>query len=65
MTASVTVHYDPAIITQFTHHKGDLDVWDAYDALTAKTLLLRGESSDVLSGGDRRGHDGAGRDRGW
>jgi pimeloyl-ACP methyl ester carboxylesterase len=44
----ITVHYDPAIITQFTHHKGDLDVWDAYDALTTKTLLLRGESSDVL-----------------
>lgn len=44
----VTVHYDPAIITQFTHHKGDLDVWDAYDTLTARTLLLRGESSDVL-----------------
>lgn len=45
----VTVHYDPAIITQFSHHKGDLDVWDAYDALTARTLLLRGASSDVLS----------------
>lgn len=44
----VTVHYDPAIITQFTHHKGDLDVWDAYDTLTTPALLLRGESSDVL-----------------
>jgi pimeloyl-ACP methyl ester carboxylesterase len=44
----ITVHYDPAIITQFTHHKGDLDVWDAYDALRTKALLLRGESSDVL-----------------
>ncbi|MCG6114095.1 MAG: alpha/beta hydrolase [Mesorhizobium sp.] len=47
-TGRVTVHYDPAIITQFSHHKGDLDVWDAYDQLTARTLLLRGESSDVL-----------------
>lgn len=45
----VTVHYDPLIVTQFTLHKGDLDVWDKYDAVTAKTLLLRGESSDVLS----------------
>lgn len=45
----VTVHYDPAIVTQFTHHKADLDVWDAYDAITAPTLLLRGETSDVLS----------------
>jgi len=45
----VTVHYDPAIVSQFTHHKADLDVWAAYDAITAKTLLLRGEHSDVLS----------------
>lgn len=45
----ITVHYDPAIVTQFTHHKADLDVWDAYDELTARTLLLRGEHSDVLS----------------
>ncbi len=45
----VTVHYDPRIMAQFTHHKADLDVWDAYDAVTAKTLLLRGEDSDVLS----------------
>lgn len=45
----VTVHYDPAIVSQFTHHKADLDVWDAYDAIAAKTLLIRGEASDVLS----------------
>lgn len=44
----VTVHYDPAIVSQFTHHKADLDVWDAYDAIAAKTLLIRGEASDVL-----------------
>lgn len=44
----ITVHYDPAIVSQFTHHKADLDVWDAYDAIEAKTLLLRGEASDVL-----------------
>src|SRR5690606_4649730 len=44
----ITVHYDPAIVSQFTHHKADLDVWDAYDAIEAKTLLLRGETSDVL-----------------
>jgi len=45
----VTVHYDPAIATQFTHHRADLDLWDAYDAIGAKTLLIRGASSDVLS----------------
>jgi pimeloyl-ACP methyl ester carboxylesterase len=45
----VTVHYDPAIVSQFTHHKADLDVWDSYDAVDVPTLLLRGEDSDVLS----------------
>ena len=45
----ITVHYDPAIVSQLTHHKADLDVWDAYDAIEAPTLLLRGETSDVLS----------------
>ncbi|MDN2567071.1 alpha/beta hydrolase [Aquibium sp. A9E412] len=44
----VTVHYDPAIATQFTHHKADLDQWEAYDAITAPTLVLRGAESDVL-----------------
>lgn len=44
-----TVHYDPRIVMQLTTHKADLDVWDAYDAVTAKTLLLRGEASDVLA----------------
>jgi pimeloyl-ACP methyl ester carboxylesterase len=45
----VTVHYDPRIVSQFTHHKGDLDVWDKWDAVTVPTLLIRGEHSDVLS----------------
>jgi pimeloyl-ACP methyl ester carboxylesterase len=45
----VTVHYDPNIVSQFTHHRGDLDVWYAYDAVKAKTLLIRGAASDVLS----------------
>lgn len=44
----VTVHYDPNIVSQFTYHKADLDVWDAYDAVSARVLLLRGEESDVL-----------------
>jgi pimeloyl-ACP methyl ester carboxylesterase len=44
----VTVHYDPAIVSQFTHHKHDLDVWDAYDRIEARTLVIRGEDSDVL-----------------
>jgi pimeloyl-ACP methyl ester carboxylesterase len=44
----ITVHYDPQIVTQFTHHRADLDVWEEYDAIAAKTLLLRGALSDVL-----------------
>jgi pimeloyl-ACP methyl ester carboxylesterase len=44
----VTVHYDPNIVTQFTLHKSDLDCWPQWDALEAKTLLLRGVNSDVL-----------------
>ncbi len=44
----VTVHYDPQIVTQLTLHKGDLDCWPQWDAIEAKTLLLRGAASDVL-----------------
>ena len=44
----VTVHYDPAIVSTMGENKADLDVWDAYDAVTARTLLIRGEHSDVL-----------------
>lgn len=45
----VTVHYDPGIVSQFTHHKADLDVWDKWDAVSVPSLLIRGEDSDVLS----------------
>ncbi len=44
----VTVHYDPAIVTTMVENKADLDVWNAYDAVTAHTLLIRGAQSDVL-----------------
>jgi len=44
----ITVHYDPRIVTQFTTHKTDLDLWACYDAVTCPTLLLRGADSDVL-----------------
>lgn len=44
----VTVHYDPQIVTQFTHHKSDLDCWPQWDALSMKVLVLRGADSDVL-----------------
>jgi pimeloyl-ACP methyl ester carboxylesterase len=44
----VTPHYDPKMVLQFEHHPADYDQWDAYDAIDAPTLCLRGESSDLL-----------------
>lgn len=44
----VTAHYDPEIASQFTRHKSDLDAWASYDAIAARTMVLRGADSDVL-----------------
>jgi pimeloyl-ACP methyl ester carboxylesterase len=44
----LTPHYDPNMVLQFEHHPRDYDQWDAYDAIEAPTLCLRGESSDLL-----------------
>jgi pimeloyl-ACP methyl ester carboxylesterase len=44
----VTPHYDPNMVMQFSHHPDDFDQWADYDRITAKTLCLRGESSDLL-----------------
>ncbi len=44
----ITVHYDARIVSQFTVHRADLDRWPEWDAVSIPTLLLRGESSDVL-----------------
>lgn len=45
----VTSHYDPRIARQFVTHPDDWKLWDRYDSITAKTFLLRGEYSDLLS----------------
>ncbi len=45
---SITPHYDPKMVMQFEHHPSDYDQWEAYDAIEAPTLCLRGESSDLL-----------------
>jgi pimeloyl-ACP methyl ester carboxylesterase len=45
----VTVHYDPKLVLLLTQHQVDRNLWPSYDAITAKTLLIRGEDSDVLS----------------
>jgi len=44
----VTPHYDPNMVMQFERHPGDFDLWNDYDAVTAKTLCLRGAESDLL-----------------
>lgn len=50
-----TLHYDPAIAVPFrtldeqAAAAGQAALWQAYDAIQARTLLLRGEQSDLLS----------------
>jgi pimeloyl-ACP methyl ester carboxylesterase len=51
----VTLHYDPAIAVPFrgideaSAAAGQAALWQLYDAITARTLLLRGAQSDLLS----------------
>ena len=44
----VTPHYDPAMVTQFTEHPSDYELWQAWDQLDIPVLCLRGEASDLL-----------------
>jgi len=44
----ITTHYDPAIVKQFHVHPKDFEQWDKYDGLNVPTLLLRGETSDLV-----------------
>lgn len=49
------LHYDPAIAVPFAQAneesaaKGEASLWQLYDNVTAQTLLVRGEQSDLLS----------------
>jgi pimeloyl-ACP methyl ester carboxylesterase len=45
----ITLHYDPGIVQQFVHSRGDYELAEAYDRVVARTLLLRGANSDLLS----------------
>jgi pimeloyl-ACP methyl ester carboxylesterase len=53
--AAFRLHYDPAIavalrqITPQAAAAGETALWAAYDAIRCPTLLVRGETSDVLS----------------
>lgn len=49
------LHYDPAIaqpmrdMTQELSDQGEILLWNLYDHITARTLLIRGADSDLLS----------------
>lgn len=53
-SGALTLHYDPAIavpfrtLTQESAAQGAAAIWQLYDNIRAQTLLLRGETSDVL-----------------
>lgn len=52
-----TLHYDPAIavpfrsLTEAAAQAGQAALWQLYDAIAARTLLLRGAQSDLLTPG--------------
>ena len=54
-TAGFRLHYDPAIALPFRQSteagtlQGEATLWQLYDNIAAKTLLLRGVHSDLLS----------------
>jgi pimeloyl-ACP methyl ester carboxylesterase len=54
-TGRFTLHYDPALAEPFkamtpeAAAQGEALLWQAYDQITAPTLLLRGAHSDLLS----------------
>ena len=48
---SFRMHYDPSIALSFKApgSTGDVDLWGLYDSIRCPTLVLRGESSDLLT----------------
>ncbi len=57
---SLTLHYDPALalafgaVTPESAAQGEALLWQAYDQITARTLLIRGAESDLLSAATAR-----------
>jgi pimeloyl-ACP methyl ester carboxylesterase len=51
----LTLHYDPALakpfaaVTPESAVQGEVLLWQAYDRISARTLLVRGADSDLLS----------------
>lgn len=44
-----TLHYDPRITAQFERPREEWEFWPAYERIAARTLLLRGAQSDLLT----------------
>lgn len=44
----ITVHYDPRVMAVFAAHADAFEIWPVYDVVECPTLILRGESSDLL-----------------
>src|SRR5690606_14554587 len=42
------LHYDPAIAEAFRTPPEDIAFWPVWEQITARTLVLRGEESDLL-----------------
>lgn len=47
-SGSFSAHYDPAAMRVFAEAPSAFDLWPLYDAIACPTLVLRGESSDLL-----------------
>lgn len=47
-TGTFSAHVDPAAMAVFAEAPSAFDIWEVYDAITCPTLVLRGESSDLL-----------------
>ncbi len=54
-SGAFTLHYDPALaqpfgaVTPESAAQGEAMLWQLYDQITARTLLVRGQESDLLS----------------
>ncbi len=46
---SITIHYDPNIILQFSVSSHELTSWQRYQQITVPTHLIWGEQSDILT----------------
>lgn len=49
---SISYHYSPDLAQQFYQHPEDFDLWEDYQDVNAKVLLLRGEHSTVMTDKD-------------